>query len=244
MKENKYDDEKFFNKYGQMARSQLGLEGAGEWSTLKALLPDFNGKSVLDLGCGYGWHCGYAVQNGATSVTGVDISSKMLEEAIKRNFSEKIKYVCSAVEDYEFPVDAYDIVLSSMAFHYVKDYEALVKKIYASLKQSGYLIFSVEHPAFTAQGPQQWHYDAEGKIMHFPIDNYYYEGEREAIFLDEKVIKYHRTLTSYVDTLLNSGFVIERLVEPKPPETMMDIEGMKDEMRRPLMLILVVRKLK
>lgn len=244
MKENKYDDEIFFKKYGLMARSQLGLEGAGEWTTLKTLLPDFNGKTMLDLGCGYGWHCGYAVQNGATAVTGVDISSKMLDEAYKKNRSDKIKYVCSAAEDYDFPLDAYDIVFSSMAFHYVKDYQALVIKIYASLKQSGYLIFSVEHPAFTAQGSQQWHYDADGKIMHFPIDNYFYEGEREAIFLDEKVIKYHRTLTSYVDTLLKSGFVIERLVEPRPPVSMMDIEGMKDEMRRPLMLIMVARKTK
>ena len=52
MKENRYDDEEFFQKYSQMSRSQKGLSGAGEWSTLKKLLPDFAGKRVLDLGCG------------------------------------------------------------------------------------------------------------------------------------------------------------------------------------------------
>ena len=57
MKENKYDDDVFFNKYKEMNRSVQGLEGAGEWSQLKQLLPDFEGKRVLDLGCGYGWHC-------------------------------------------------------------------------------------------------------------------------------------------------------------------------------------------
>ena len=57
MKENKYDDERFFQKYSQMLRSQKGLQGAGEWSELQKILPDFNGKQVLDLGCGYGWHC-------------------------------------------------------------------------------------------------------------------------------------------------------------------------------------------
>ena len=55
MKENRYDDPQFFEKYGQMARSQKGLAGAGEWRELKKLLPDFSGKRVLDLGCGYGW---------------------------------------------------------------------------------------------------------------------------------------------------------------------------------------------
>ena len=60
MKENKYDDLLFFQKYSQMGRSQNGLDGAGEWHKLKKMLPDFSGKTVLDLGCGYGWHCKYA----------------------------------------------------------------------------------------------------------------------------------------------------------------------------------------
>ena len=54
MKENKYDDNIFFQKYSQMSRSQQGLAGAGEWETLRKLLPDFKDKRVLDLGCGYG----------------------------------------------------------------------------------------------------------------------------------------------------------------------------------------------
>ena len=73
--------------------------------------------------------------------------------------------------------------------------------------------------------------------MHFPVDNYYYEGKREAVFLGEKVIKYHRTLTTYVNSLLQNGFELQHLIEPAPPENMMDIPGMKDEMRRPMMLI-------
>ena len=40
MKENKYDDNIFFQKYSQMSRSQQGLAGAGEWETLRKLLPD------------------------------------------------------------------------------------------------------------------------------------------------------------------------------------------------------------
>ena len=52
MRENPYDNPVFFEKYSRMDRSQRGLEAAGEWDTLEAMLPDFSGKRVLDLGCG------------------------------------------------------------------------------------------------------------------------------------------------------------------------------------------------
>lgn len=83
---NIYNNEKFFESYSQMTRSQQGLDGAGEWQTLKRLLPDFKKKRVLDLGCGYGWHCLYAAEHGAASVIGVDISEKMLEVACKKKY--------------------------------------------------------------------------------------------------------------------------------------------------------------
>ena len=68
MKENSYDNPSFFQKYSQMLRSTQGLEGAGEWRELQKLLPDFAGKRVLDLGCGYA--AGY----GAAYVLGTDLS--------------------------------------------------------------------------------------------------------------------------------------------------------------------------
>jgi cyclopropane fatty-acyl-phospholipid synthase-like methyltransferase len=64
-----------------MPRSVKGLEAAGEWHVLQALLPELRNKSVLDLGCGFGWHCRYAREQQASSVTGVDISEKMLQKA-------------------------------------------------------------------------------------------------------------------------------------------------------------------
>ena len=76
MKENKYDDPVFFEKYSHMARSEQGLAGAGEWDALKRMLPALKGRRVLDLGCGYGWHCIYAAQHGAAEVTGIDLSEK------------------------------------------------------------------------------------------------------------------------------------------------------------------------
>lgn len=243
MKENKYDEDAFFDKYSGMKRSVEGLAGAGEWQELKKLLPDFKGLKVLDLGCGYGWHCIYAAEHGAELVLGTDISTKMLEVArVKTNFSE-VSYLCCAMEDLVLEENSFDVVISSLALHYVADYKNLVKNIHRWLTSNGKLIFSVEHPIFTAYGTQDWYYGANGEILHFPVDNYYYEGKRSTVFLGETVEKYHRTLTTYCNTLLEEGFTIKHIVEPQPPEDMMDIPGMKDEMRRPMMLLISAVKI-
>lgn len=238
MKENKYDDPKFFEKYSQMSRSIEGLNAAGEWATLKTLLPDFQGKTLLDLGCGYGWHCIYAAEQGAERIVGVDLSEKMLETARAKTTDDRITYQRCAMEDIEFEPESFDIVLSSLALHYVENFEIIVKKVHTILKQGGAFLFSAEHPVFTAYGTQDWYYDENGKILHFPVDNYYYEGKRTATFLGEEVVKYHKTLTTYLNSLLENGFEIRRIVEPQPTQEMIEaVEGMKDEMRRPMMLI-------
>jgi SAM-dependent methyltransferase len=150
MKENKYDNDSFFEKYSQMHRSIKGLESAGEWYALKSMLPDFKGKRVLDLGCGFGWHCNYAAEQGAASVTGVDISRKMLAVARAKTKSN-MTYICTSIEDYEYPEEYFDIVISSLAFHYIKPFGDICAKINHCLTLGGNFIFSVEHPVFTAQ---------------------------------------------------------------------------------------------
>ena len=62
--ENAYETERFFAEYAKMPRSRKGLEAAGEWRQLKPLFPPLSGKRVLDLGCGYGWHCRFAAEQG------------------------------------------------------------------------------------------------------------------------------------------------------------------------------------
>ena len=146
------------------------------------------------------------------------------------------------MEDLDLPADSFDVVLSSLAFHYVRDFGPLIQRIAAWLRPGGDFVFSVEHPVFTAYGSQDWYYDQAGNILHFPVDRYYYEGQRDAVFLGEHVIKYHRTLTTYLDALLQNGFTLRRVVEPQPPEKMMDLPGMRDEMRRPMMLLVAASK--
>ena len=146
------------------------------------------------------------------------------------------------IEAIEFAQNSFDIVLSSLALHYVPSFDAVAKRVRTCLTKGGCFIFSVEHPIFTAEGSQDWVYDDRGQIAHFPVDNYFNEGARRANFLGETVTKYHKTLTTYLDGLLDNGFELTRIVEPKPPASMIDRPGMKDEMRRPMMLIVSARR--
>jgi SAM-dependent methyltransferase len=243
MKQNKYDEDVFFDKYSNMKRSKNGLESAGEWHELKKMLPDFQGKRVLDLGCGFGWHCRFAIENGAKSVIGVDISQKMLSEAKNKTKSEYIQYICMPIEDIDFPVNSFDVIISSLVFHYIQSYGDILSKISKCLSKGGDFVFSVEHPIFTAQGPQDWYYDSKGNRLHWPVDQYFIEGIRKANFLGEEVAKYHKTLTTYLNCLINEGFEITGLVEPEPAEDLLyTIPGMLDELRRPMMLLVSARK--
>ena len=242
--ENAYDKRKFFEKYSRMERSVKGLEGAGEWHELKKMLPDFRGKRVLDLGCGFGWHCRYAAENGAQSVLGIDISENMLQEARRRTEDPRVEYRKISLEEYEYPENSFDAVISSLALHYVESFEDICRKVYRCLKPGGEFVFSAEHPIFTAYGSQDWYRDEKGNIVHWPVDRYFEEGKREAVFLGETMVKYHRTLTTYLGGLLKNGFQITGVVEPMPPESMMDIPGMGDELRRPMMLLVSARSTK
>ena len=234
---NEYDNETFFEEYTKMTRSQQGLAGAGEWHMLQPLVPDMQGKRVLDLGCGYGWHCKYAVEQGAAQVLGIDISHKMLDEAQKRNTDSKIEYRLCGIEDYEYPAAAWDCVVSNLALHYIADLDRVFANVHWTLKPGGTFLFNIEHPSFTAGVHQDWIYNADGQPLYWPIDNYFLPGERVTNFLGCEVRKQHHTLTQILMGLLRASFVLDAVEEAEPPADMMDLPGMKDELRRPMMLL-------
>jgi len=114
MKQNKYDDEYFFTEYKKMERSVKGLEAAGEWHMFEPLLPPLQDKTVLDLGCGFGWHCRYAREQQASSVIGVDLSANMLQQARELTDDAGITYVELPMEDIAFADEQFDVVISQM----------------------------------------------------------------------------------------------------------------------------------
>jgi len=185
MKENRYDDLEFFEKYRQMPRSVDGLSAAGEWHAFRRMLPDLSNKRVLDLGCGFGWHCQYAISQGAQSVVGVDISERMLSQARKRSpTSPSITYLRLAIEDIEFPKDSFDVVISSLAFHYLELLREVYSKVHDCLLHDGDFIFSAKHPVFTSNDRRDWCYEKQTRL-HWPVDNDYHEGLRKTRFLEE-----------------------------------------------------------
>ncbi|MGL4344026.1 MAG: class I SAM-dependent methyltransferase [Cellulosilyticaceae bacterium] len=240
---NVYDEPVFFEQYSQMARSVKGLEGAGEWHELQKMLPDFRGKRVLDLGCGFGWHCRYAECMGAKLVVGVDVSEKMLNKAEEMTQSDVITYKRQSIEEIAYGENTFDVVVSSLALHYVDDFKKVCQKVAHVLPSGGVFVFSVEHPIFTAEGSQNWIMNEAGDILYWPVDHYFEEGNRETTFLGEAVHKYHKTLMTYVNDLIGTGFEITQLVEPQPSEVLLKgNQEMQNELRRPMMLLIGARK--
>ncbi|ASN05369.1 class I SAM-dependent methyltransferase [Virgibacillus necropolis] len=243
MKQNKYDDPNFFSAYEQMPRSVKGLEAAGEWHILKELIPVLKDKNVLDLGCGFGWHCRYAREQEASSVIGVDISKKMIQRAREMTNDPLISYKKKSLEDIDFSNFQFDVVISSLAFHYIDSFKLICEKVYHWLKPEGSFVFSIEHPIFTSRNEQDWYYDEQGNRLHWPVDNYQIESVRETIFLDENVIKYHRTISTYINDLIDSGFIIRAVKESIPSDEMLkSIPETKDETRRPMFLMISAEK--
>ncbi len=232
---NHYDNPEFFAAYAQMSRSQQGLSGAGEWHQLQPLFPDLTGKDVLDLGCGYGWHCKYAADHGARSVLGIDQSELMVTEARKRNAADNITYRVCSLLDYEYPAAAYDLVVSNLVLHYVEDLDFVYRRIHETLRPGSVFLMNIEHPTFTAGVNQQ--FAADGT---WPVDNYYYPGQRQTEFLGHAIAKYHHMLTQILNGLIQAGFSLEAVEEAMPPEEWREL--MPDEMRRPMMLLVKAAK--
>ena len=235
--QNEYDDPHFFHEYAQMARSVGGLEAAGEWHQLQPLFPELKGKCMLDLGCGYGWHCKYAAEHGASQVLGIDASERMLGEARQRNADPRIEYRLCGIEKYEYPEHAWDLVVSNLVLHYVADLDTVFENVYRTLTPGGTFLFNIEHPTFTAGVNQDWIYNEDGAPRYWPIDDYFRPGERHTNFLGCDVVKQHHTLTQILGGLLAAGFTIQAVQEAEPPANMMDLPGMSDELRRPMMLL-------
>ena len=146
MTQNIYDNEEFFAGYSRLPRSVEGLDGAPEWPALQAMLPDVRGRRVLDLGCGFGWFCRWAREQGAAHVEGIDVSENMLARARATTADAAIVYSRADMERLALPVAAFDLVYSSLALHYVVDLEWLLSEAHQSLVPGGSLVFSVEHP--------------------------------------------------------------------------------------------------
>jgi SAM-dependent methyltransferase len=205
MTQNIYDDQSFFRAYSQLPRSRHGLDGAPEWPTLRTMLPDIRDRAVLDLGCGYGWFCRWAREHGAAQVTGIDVSEMMLARAGSMTNDAAITYLREDLEIIRLKANSYSLVYSSLTFHYLKNLEDLFREVRSALVPRGRLVFSVEHPIFTAPKNPDWIEEVSGRKT-WPVNGYLHEGARSTDWLAKGVSKQHRTIATYIGHLLRQGF--------------------------------------
>lgn len=227
--QNVYDDPAFFAGYSRLERFGAGWQRAVEHADLLSLLPDVRGRRVLDLGCGAGQLAHHLAMSGAAEVVGVDVSEKMLALAQAEWAHPNVTYQRGAIEDLRFPDGRFDLVVSSLAFHYVDDYRALVRRIAGWLTSGGVLVYSTEHPIYTAR---------------LPGGGYADEGPREETWFVSGVRKVHRTVATLVNGLRDAGLVIERVLEPMPGAQWLrdHPQQAEDERRRPMFLLVRARK--
>ncbi|MRG87176.1 class I SAM-dependent methyltransferase [Salinibacillus xinjiangensis] len=244
MKQNIYDNPVFFKEYTNLRKTGVTYNDFVEQPALKSVMPSLDNKTVLDLGCGTGQFAMYCIQNGASKVLGLDISRNMIDQAIKENNHEKIEYICMPIEDLELNNLKFDIIVSSLAIHYIKDYSNLVAKISQFLNRDGEFIFSIEHPIVTARKDMNnWVKDHEGNRLYWALDHYQEEGIREQHWYIDGVIKYHRTISTIINTLIDNGLVLGKMIEPQSiTEGLEKMPKLHNEERRPSFMVIKAYK--
>lgn len=239
MAQNIYDNPEFFSGYTRYPRQVIGLDGAAEWPTVRAMLPPLAGKRVADLGCGFGWASRWMREQGAVSALGFDISEKMIARARQETADPAIEYRIADLETLELPEAAFDLVYSSLAFHYVKDLRRLVRTIHDALAAGGDLVFTTEHPIYMAAAHPRWMTDEDGRKT-WPVNSYSIEGERRTEWFVKDVLKYHRTMATTLNTLIEEGFTLRRIEEfgPTPEQVRQASDLDEEELERPMMLLI------
>ena len=242
--QNIYDNETFFEGYKKLRENEVNANNLFEIPALFSMIPDLKDKTILDLGCGFGEHCKRFVENGAKKVVGIDISEKMLEIAKQENADSKITYINMPMENISQLKEKFDVVISSLAFHYVEDFAGVIKNIFDLLNEKGIFLFSQENPLCTCfSGGNRWTKDENGNKLYINLSNYGIEGERESSWFVDNVKKYHRTFSSIINTLIETGFTIEKMIEPLPTEDLLKkYPDYKDLFHKPDFLLVKVRK--
>jgi SAM-dependent methyltransferase len=202
-----------------------------ERPTTLALLPDVNGKDVLDSGCAHGWYADWLARKGAR-VVAVDRSRDMVMLARER-LSGRARVIHGDVSDLRDTLagDSFDIILSSLVIHYLADLGKTFLEWARLLRPRGTLVFSTHHPVHEKRIPDPGYLCAE--LI-----------EEEWVWLGEKMRYYQRPLRDLTEPLSAAKFLIERMSEPTPSEALKsrDPRGYEQLSRVPASIFVRARK--
>lgn len=172
-----------------------------------SLLPDVQGKHVLDAGCGPGVYSEWLLNHGA-HVMAVDASPRMVELA-KQRLSSRIPV---RVADLGQPLtflesDSFDVVLSALVLEYVEDWRGTMSEFHRVLRPGGLLIVSVTHPFFdfTYFGSEAYF---ETELVHAKWSGF---GSVRV-----QMPSFRRSLQETLNPFVEAGFRLEKILEPKP----------------------------
>jgi SAM-dependent methyltransferase len=242
MSQNIYDDPEFFAGYSGLPRSVGGLASAPEWPALRAMLPDVRGLRVVDLGCGFGWFCRWAREQGAAEVLGIDLSEKMLKRARAETSDAAIGYLQADLSTLALEKARFDLAYSALAIHYLADVARFFAEVHAALTSGGHFIFSTEHPIFMAPRNPAWARDVDGRPI-WPLDSYFAEGERTTEWFTPGVTKYHRTIGTTLNALIRAGFAIRHVEEFVPSSEQIAAQSeFTKERERPMFLLVSAQR--
>ncbi len=199
---------------------------------VEELLGDVAGKKMLDAGCGEGYLTRYYAGKQAL-MTGIDLSEKLIRIAKEKSTeSQPIDYRIANICNMEsIDTESFDIVLCNLVILNVPCLSEALSEFNRVLVPEGVLVFSIVHPAFNIYGPGEWELGEKDlrtnrrKGFYFKVDHYTDEKPYERYWrtrkgerFPEPITFYHRTISTYIDSLIATGFRIDALKEPIPKE--------------------------
>jgi SAM-dependent methyltransferase len=197
-----------------------------------AMLPDVRGMRGLDIGCGEGHNTRLVARRGA-AMTAIDVSRRFLEAARAgaREAALGIRHARASGTRLPFAGRSFDFVMGTMSFMDMPGHDQLVAECFRVLRPGGFLQFSICHPCF-ATPRWNWILDGDGRRVAMECGDYFdqIDGEIETWMFSAApeesrrqfplfhVPRFGRTLSSWVNLLIDAGFAIERFDEPVPDE--------------------------
>jgi ubiquinone/menaquinone biosynthesis C-methylase UbiE len=211
------------------------------------VLGDIKNKKVLDAGCGDGYLSRKLAKLGA-KVTGVEISQKMLDYALKEQKQNRspINYNQADCTSMAFlPDKSFDIVITNNVIQDVAEYHSAFKEFSRVLKPGGTYLHIENHPCF-ATPVWGWVKDEKGIKLYKKVDHYFKRGPFLMLWDARNGIEsvyWHRTLGDIMNSIIENGFSIRRVIEPEPPEIWKTTHpNFMDSARIPDFIVIVCQK--